>query len=120
MRRSQPWRTVRSRTLRANETSAEARMWRALRNRQLAGNKFVRQAAVGAYFVDFLCREHRVIVEIDGATHGEDAELRADATRTLELKRLGYRDFRAQNEDVYRNLDGVLSTLLAFVEDNHD
>jgi hypothetical protein len=41
-------------------------MWSALRGRRLNGMKFVRQYSIGAYFVDFVCREHAVIVEIDG------------------------------------------------------
>ena len=35
-----------------------------------------RQAPIGPYIVDFLCREARVTVEIDGATHSEDRENR--------------------------------------------
>ena len=88
MRRTQSWRTERSRTLRSNETAAEAKLWAELRNRHFAGLKFVRQAPVGAYFADFLCRERRLIVEADGATHSTDAELSADAQRTRELERV--------------------------------
>ena len=95
MRRDQPWKTNRARVLRANDTLAEAKLWQELRNRRLGGLKFVRQAPVGPYFVDFLCRERRIIVEIDGGTHGSDAERAADAAREAELRRLGFRVFRA-------------------------
>ncbi len=114
MRHSQPWRTNRSRVLRANDTSAEAKLWAELRNRQLGDLKFVRQAAVGGYFVDFLCRERKVVVEIDGGTHSTDAELANDAARSDELSSRGYRVFRVSNADVFENLDDVLSALLAF------
>ena len=120
MRHAQPWRSARARTLRANATSAEAKLWSKLRNRQLGGLKFVRQAPVGSCFVDFLCRERCVIVEVDGATHGEDVEIAADAERTLELERLGYRVWRAQNNDVFENVNGVLNTLLAFLDGETD
>ncbi len=116
MRRMQPWKSERSRTLRANATSAEAKVWTQLRNRQLAGFKFVRQAAVGPYFADFVCRERRVILEIDGATHGSETEIAADFARTAELEALGYRVFRADNRDVFDNLEGVLRHLLAFLQ----
>ena len=116
MRRSQPWQTLRSRTLRTNATAAEAKLWAAVRNRQLAGLKFVRQAPVGGYFADFVCRECRVIIELDGATHGADAEIKADTVRTRELECLGYRVFRAGNRDVFDNLDGVVTSLLAFID----
>ena len=116
MRHSQPWRTNRSRVLRANDTSAEAKLWAELRNRQLGDLKFVRQAPVGEYFVDFLCREWKVVVELDGGTHSTDAELASDVVRSDELSARGYRVFRVLNADVFENLDEVLAALLAFVE----
>ena len=116
MRHSQPWRTNRSRVLRANDTSAEAKLWAELRNRQLGDLKFVRQAPVGDYFVDFLCRERKVVVEIDGGTHATDAELARDAARSDELRARGYRVFRVSNADVFEHLDEVLAALLAFAE----
>ena len=114
MRARQPWRTNRSRVLRANETSAEARLWAELKDRRLGGLKFVRQAPIENYYVDFLCRERKIIVEIDGGTHSTIAELSNDATRSDELRRLGYRVWRISNADVFANIDGVLDHLLAF------
>ena len=118
MRGPQPWRTNRARVLRSARARAEARIWAKLRNRQLGGYKFVRQAPIGPHYVDFACREQRVVVEIDGATHGDDAQLKADAEREQALAKLGYRVFRATNHDVYTNLDGVLDTLLAFLTED--
>ena len=116
MRRAQPWKTNRARALRANGTSAEEKLWGELRNRQLAGLKFVRQTPVGPYFADFLCRERKLIVEIDGGTHSADAEIAADAAREVALRNLGYRIFRAWNGEVFDNIDGVIEALLAVVE----
>jgi very-short-patch-repair endonuclease len=65
--------------------------------------------------VDFLCREQKIVVEVDGATHGTNEELGADAARTEFLESVGFRVFRARNDEVYDNLDGVLESLLAFV-----
>ncbi len=117
MRSGQPWRTNRARTLRANNTSAEARLWEELRDRRLGGLKFVRQAPIASYYVDFLCRKRKTIVEIDGGTHSTGAELTNDAMRTEELGQLGYRLFRASNADVHDNLGDVLDALLAFVHE---
>jgi very-short-patch-repair endonuclease len=116
MRGEQPWRTNRSRVLRSQPISAEAKLWRHLRNRQLGGHKFVRQMPIDPYFADFVCRERKVIVEVDGGTHSTDAELAHDATRTRHLERLGYRIFRVDNDDIYHNIDNVLDALLAFIE----
>ena len=76
----------------------------------------MRQAPLDAYFVDFLCRERKVVVEVDGATHSTDAELANDARRDETLHNLGYRVFRATNTDLFDNIDGVLDELLELLE----
>jgi very-short-patch-repair endonuclease len=120
MRGSQSWRSSRARVLRAQQIPAEARLWTKLRGRRFAGHKFIRQAPIGPYFVDFLCRELKVVVEIDGATHGNDVEVRRDAERTEALRNCGYRIFRASNIDVYENMEGVLESLLHFTDTTAD
>jgi very-short-patch-repair endonuclease len=117
MRRAQPWRTNRARTLRSRSSSAEDLVWSHLRNRQLGGLKFVRQSAIGPYFIDLVCRERKVVVEVDGETHSTEMEQEEDRAREAHLSTLGYRIFRTHNSEVYENIDGVFDTLLAFVLD---
>jgi very-short-patch-repair endonuclease len=78
----------------------------------LGGYRFNRQVTIGPYIVDFLCREKMLVVEIDGATHGEEHEVAYDCQRTSFLQALGYRVYRANNEDIYGNLIGVLDGVL--------
>jgi very-short-patch-repair endonuclease len=116
MRRAQPWKTNRARVLRSNATSAEDVLWFHLRNRHLNGFKFVRQGPVENYFADFICKEQRLIVEVDGGTHSEPHETEGDGERTTALEKLGYKIFRVQNIDIYENIDGVLEHILAVLE----
>ena len=101
-----------ARRLRREPTSAESKLWAELRNRQLENFKFVRQEPIGNYVADFVCRERRLIVEIDGATHSMDEEVERDAVRTGSLERLGYRVIRFQNDDVYNAMEGVLGSIV--------
>ena len=78
--------------------------------------KFVRQEPIGPYFADFVCRDECLIVEIDGATHSTDEERRRDALRTAFLSERGYRIARFVNHEVYRNIEGVLETILSALE----
>ena len=117
MRGPQPWRTNRSRALRSRATSAEQKLWGHLRGRQLSGVKFVRQAPIGPFFADFLCRDIGLIVEVDGETHSSDAEIADDKRRASALERTGYRVFRVWNDDVYHNIDGVLEALVAVIDE---
>ena len=103
-------RTVRiARTLRVNQTDAETVLWNRIRNRQI-GHKFVRQVPLLGYICDFVCRERRLIVEVDGGQHNESA---ADAIRDRRLMDEGYRVLRFWNNDVLGNTEGVLMTIQA-------
>jgi very-short-patch-repair endonuclease len=106
----------RARELRQGQTEAEHELWRRLRNRLLGGFKFVRQEPIGPYFADFVCREEKLVVEVDGATHSTDDERRQDQTREQFLHDQGYRVARFGNDEVYRNIEGVLDTILAALE----
>jgi very-short-patch-repair endonuclease len=102
--------------LRRDQTEAEHELWRRLRNRTLGGFKFVRQEPIGPYFADVVCREEKLVVEIDGATHSTNDERRRDEQREQALRDRGYRVSRFHNDEVYRDIDGVLDTILAALE----
>jgi len=108
--------TNRARALRRAQTEAERLLWRRLRARSLNGFKFVRQEPIGPYFADFVCREAKLVVEVDGGTRSTDDEIRADQRRAAFLRAQGYRIARFVNEEIYRNLDGAMETILAAIE----
>jgi very-short-patch-repair endonuclease len=102
--------------LRREQTPAEIKLWGALRKRSAGGHRFVRQVVIGNYIADFLCREKAFIIEVDGATHGDDDEVKYDAKRTKFLETKGFIVFRVWNADVYENLNGVLDGILLELE----
>jgi very-short-patch-repair endonuclease len=108
--------TERARALRSDPPSAEAKLWSRLRARRLGGFKFVRQEPIGPYFADFCCREEKLVVEVDGATHSTDGELAHDKRRDAFLLAHGYRVLRVRNGEVYEETDNVLETILAALE----
>jgi very-short-patch-repair endonuclease len=103
----------RGRALRRATTSAERKVCAGSRNRALGGHKFVRQERIGPYYTDFACREARLIVEIDGATHSTDRELAYDKAREEFLRSHGYRIVRFTNGEVYEQADSVFDAILA-------
>ncbi len=109
--RRDPIYTERARELRKNANEAEQRLWSYLRRGQLNGFKFRRQHALGRYIGDFVCLSARLIVELDGETHGNDERETLDTTRTEYLERLGYRVIRFWNDDVFSNKDGVIEKI---------
>jgi very-short-patch-repair endonuclease len=105
-----------ARNLRRAETAAEIRLWEELRGRRLNGFKFVRQLPIGFYIADFACRSEKLIVEVDGATHGEVHEVAYDQKRTAALEAQGWRVVRVNNEDVFKNLNDVCDYILWTLE----
>ena len=101
--------TPRARALRKQAPDAERLLWKRLRNRQLNGHKFRRQTPVGPYVVDFLCLEHRLVIELDGGQHADQQE--KDAARSARLAAWGFRVLRFWNHDVLGNTEGVLQVI---------
>jgi very-short-patch-repair endonuclease len=101
---------ARARRLRREDTVAEARLWNVLRAHRLGGWKWKRQVPWGPYFLDFLCRDAGLVVEVDGGQHSEAAGY--DARRTDFIERSGLRVLRFWNSDVLQNRDGVCQTIL--------
>ncbi len=92
-------------------TRQEVKLWLRLRELRARGFHFRRQSPIDRYIVDFECRRTRVVVEIDGNQHGFDEYRIRDERRDLTLNALGYRVLRFTNQDVDRNMDGVLETI---------
>ena len=98
-----------ARKLRKNLTEAERRLWSHLRRRQLDGYKFRRQHPIDIYVCDFICLEDRVIVELDGSQHLDQAP--QDLHRDAFLRSSGFRVLRFWNGDVLARTENVLETI---------
>jgi len=106
--------TQRARDLRRAQTRAESLLWAQLRDRRLGGYKFRRQWPIDRFYADFACIEEKVVIELDGAAH--ELTFDRDAARDRRLGRVGFRVLRIPNDEVERNLGGVLQTILLFIE----
>jgi very-short-patch-repair endonuclease len=94
-------------------TDAERKLWQALRGRRFSQVKFRRQEQLGAYIVDFVSYEARVIVEADGSQHVESAY---DLARDHWLKSQGFVLLRFWNTDILRDIEGVLDAIAEAVK----
>jgi very-short-patch-repair endonuclease len=106
--------TAFARELRKAMTDAERKLWLGLRMRQLHGHKFRRQFAIGAYIVDFVCLDARLIVEVDGGQHAE--EVYGDTARDAWLKFQNFRVLRYWNNQVLQELDAVMADIAGALE----
>jgi len=104
-------RTLRARELRQFSTDAERVLWSHLRNRQLEGCKFRRQVPIDRFIADFACLERKLVIELDGGQHAEQAE--REVARTAALEAAGWTVLRFWNHEVFENLEGVLIAVIA-------
>jgi very-short-patch-repair endonuclease len=98
-----------AKALRSNQTEAEQRLWYHLRAHRFMGLKFKRQKPMGRYIVDFVCLEHRLVIELDGGQHAD--QVAYDQKRDAWLRDQGYTVMRFWNHDVMQQVDGVLEQI---------
>lgn len=98
------------RNLRKQEIGAESKLWYALKRDQL-GFRFRRQYGVGRYIVDFYCPRLKLAIEVDGATHSTDEEIKNDKIRQEYLESLSLTVKRYTNTEVYESLDLVVENI---------
>ena len=107
---------VRAKQLRREMTIAERKLWGAIRGSRFEGAKFRREQPIGSFIADFVCQEHRLIIEADGSQHSDS---RSDERRTAFLESKGYRVLRFWNNDILNNLDGVAQVIAAAISTPH-
>jgi len=106
--------TLRARKLRRQSTEVEKILWSHVRNRNLIGLKFKRQFPIGNYIVDFICLKDKLVVEIDGSQHEDNRVY--DDVRTAYLNDQGYKVTRFWNNEVMKNISGVLEQIISELE----
>ncbi|MCK5381182.1 MAG: DUF559 domain-containing protein [Candidatus Latescibacteria bacterium] len=101
----------RAKELRRQMTKEERMLWQHLRGNRLHGLHFRRQQIIDGFIVDFYCHPAELVVEVDGEIHQQQAAYDAERDRILSAR--GLRIVRIKNEEVSRDLSGVLSRIAA-------
>ena len=97
-------------------TPQERKLWNIIKNRQFYGYRFRRQFPIGNYIVDFVCREKKIIIEIDGGQHSQLDDIQHDIERTEFLNSEGYQVIRFWNNEINNNILGVYKKLQQIFE----
>jgi len=105
------------RQLRNNSTDAERRLWFYLQNKQIDNTRWRRQYSVDQYILDFFSPELRLAIELDGGQHGESAQAAHDQIRTQFLSSQDIVVLRFWNNDVLKNIEGVVERIREVIID---
>ncbi len=97
--------TAFSQKLRKEMTKEERKLWyQFLKPLPITVN---RQKVFGQYIADFYIASAKIVIELDGSQHYEEAHMVADEQRDLYFAALGIKVLRYTNLDVNRNFTGV-------------
>ena len=113
--RNNPKLTGRAQQLRKNMTREERHLWYDFL-KQLPVT-FNRQKVIGRYIVDFYCAEAKLVIELDGSQHFEDAGAEADRERDEYMKSMGLMVLRYPNSAIWGNFEGVCEDILYHISD---
>ena len=105
-----PAKAARARELRRRMTPEEKALWQRLRANRLEGFHFRRQQVIDGFIVDFYCHAAGLVVETDGAVHEQRADYDAERDRVLSAR--GLRVLRVRNEEIRRDMAGVLERVV--------
>jgi very-short-patch-repair endonuclease len=89
----------------------EAYLWQVLRRRP-DGLKFRRQHPFEHYTADFYCAAAKLVVEIDGASHGMGDNPGRDTQRDASMRKEGLQVLRFNADDVMKDVESVLTAIV--------
>ena len=89
----------------------EALLWGRLKRLRAQGFHFRRQAPFRGYYLDFVCFNRRLVVEIDGAQHAEERHVRHDGVRDAVLRREGFEVLRFWAGTVMSDVGSVVDAI---------
>lgn len=103
--------------LRQDMTLGEVLLWNELKQKQL-GVRFSRQIPIDEFIVDFFCKELRLAIEVDGASHYHDDQPKKDEQRQQRLESLGVRFIRFDDADIKNNINWVVNEIHFLIRQN--
>ena len=104
--------------LRKAMTKAEACLWKyILKDKKMRGYQFYRQRPVLQYIADFMCKELKLIIEVDGITHFWEETVIKDKQKESDLNNAGYTIIRFRDEEVLKDIRNVIFRLESWIDE---
>jgi very-short-patch-repair endonuclease len=99
-----------ARDLRKALTETEKALWQELRRGKIPGTRFRRQVPIGPYVADFACLQCKLIIELGGSQHVDQATYDDERTKFLEAQ--NFRVLRFWNGTVSEEREAVIEAIV--------
>ena len=86
-------------------------LWSRIRRKQIKNIQFYRQKPIGNFIVDFYAPSAKLVIEVDGGQHFEEAHIERDEKRDMYLRQLNLKVLRFDNLQVLQSIDVVLEVI---------
>ncbi len=96
-------------------TKAEACLWKFVLKAKQTGFVFNRQRPVLNYIANFMCKEIKLIIEVDGYTHLLEEVIINDKNRQKNLENAGFTVLRFKDEEVLKEIDVVKNKIFTVI-----
>ncbi len=103
-----------ARQLRSDMTPQERKLWYLFLKKYPV--KIYKQRIIGSYIVDFYCAHAKLVIEIDGSQHYDDAGKENDSLRSAYLEDLGLLVVRYSNADINCRFDSVCESIRRHIQ----
>ena len=97
--------------MRNQPTDVEKHLWHFPPRPKVRGRKFRRQAAIGAYIIDFVSFADKLIVALDCPQHLNAEAIDQDKRRATWLASRGFRIIRFRNQELDENIQAVADAI---------
>ncbi|HZZ66724.1 MAG TPA: endonuclease domain-containing protein [Phenylobacterium sp.] len=102
--------------MRQTMSEAEVKLWARLKFLRERGFHIRRQAPFRGYYLDFVCLSRRLVIEVDGGQHSEEAQAAHDELRDRVLRSQGFRVMRFWTSQVHQEIDDVMDVIVLALE----
>ncbi|HKK44292.1 MAG TPA: endonuclease domain-containing protein [Balneolaceae bacterium] len=110
-----------ARKLRKDSTPAEIRLWsELLRGGKMKGYTFLRQRPVLNYIADFMCKELKLIIEVDGYSHNFERQWYKDQSRQKELEDKSFTVMRFWDKEIFNDIENVYRVIEQWIEEHEN
>jgi len=98
--------------MRYTPTDGEMAMWQLLKSELLRMHKFRRQHPISTFIADFYSHKLKLVIEIDGGYHLNNAQKEYDDFRDEDMNGMCISVIRFTNEEVIKHSETVLQRII--------